>query len=167
MATRDHNPVDALVRSHAPLVSYAVTAVAPRLPDPGHLGALTAAGLEALSAAAATYDASGRDGTGFAAFAKPRITAALAGALADDTATIPGSAPDAAVAELLSHMESTSRHDDLLAAAHPAAFAVPSPGVRRQAGHYAAVAAASDFRTHLDSEALQQPNAAQLRAFGT
>ena len=167
MATRDHDPVDALFRSHTPLVSYAVRAVGPRLPSDSDLGVLAAAGLEALRAAADSYVASGRDAAAFAGFAKARITAALAAAVGTGSSTPATAAPSVALGDVLPHMESVDGESALLAAAHPAAFVVPTAAPRRQVAHYAAVAAASDYRGRLSRDAEQAPDeAAQLRQFG-
>lgn len=166
MANPEQRTVDSLVHDHAPLVGYAVTELAGRLPQTQRPQPLLAAGLDALRDAAHSYKEN-RHTHDFVLYAKPRIAAALHAAVvaAVPQADADRSAPQ--VNHLLAQVQPALDVRDalLLHSAHPGAFGGDAPRPRRGAGHYAAVAAASDYRSRVsagaaDTDPLQ-------RKFGT
>lgn len=151
MTTPDQNPVASLVTVHTPLVWYAVTELAARLPHGTSLEPLVAAGLHGLRSAAQQHD--GRTAE-FPADARRHIAAALRDVVtathrAGTTAAFVGEPGTAAAVEALP--EPALDAAALLQRAHASAFTVEAAAPRRGAAHYATVAAVSDYHGHLDA----------------
>lgn len=169
MATFDQRTVDALLTTHTPLVGHAVAQLASRLPATASLEPLIAAGLEGLRKAAHSYKENRDDS--FARCAKPHIAAAIADAVGGQGHAT-GVSSDTEAGGLMASIASDLGADvlefaALLPSAHPAAFATVPERPRRPAGHYAAVAAASEYRSHLAGAEAGVTEPATLRRFGT
>lgn len=167
MATPDSRTADALVTSHAPLVGYAVAELATRLPGAVSAEALIAAGLHGLAAAAHSYKEN-RTGE-FAPAARRHVAAALAAVVAGHGQPSVPAAGNPWVGELRAELDPVLGDCSalLLASAHPAAFAAQPQSPRPGAGHYASVAAASEYRSHLARRRAGGPEAAPLHHLGT
>jgi DNA-directed RNA polymerase specialized sigma24 family protein len=141
---------DTLIDTHLPLVTHAVAGITSRIPSSVAIGDLVAAAVEGLCRAAAQFTGD----TPFAAVANSSIRSALLAELRGERRPAAASVTAATLARLTEDAErATAVHcsavvlGGLAAGAGDMPTSEPDPVAKRKAGAYAALGAASEYRS--------------------